>query len=86
MLPVTGWELVYTDGSVVTSEDSTWEDAPDTRVQVLVMFHEPPYMTLQYGTDPYTLPGHSARKLGETIPDEDFYALVDATHARLRER
>lgn len=83
MMPVLSWELVYTDGSVVTSNDSSWEDAPDARVQVMVMYHESPYITMQYGTDPFSLPGHSSVKIGETIPDDEFYSIVEATHARL---
>lgn len=85
-MPVLGWELVYTNGSVVTSQDTSWEDALGTRVQVMVLHHEPPYMTLQYGWDPYALPGHRSVKIGETIPDADFYALVDATLTRLGRR
>lgn len=52
----------------------SWADAPDQDVQVLEWLHEPPYRTLTYGIDQYTLPGETAIKYGgwmdETLFDE----------------
>lgn len=82
MLPIIGWELVYADGSKFTSGDGPWGQAPGTGVQVLVLVHEPPYRTLEYGLDHYLLPGETARKRGDWMPDPEFHALVrDVTGA-----
>lgn len=88
MLPITGWELVYTDGTVVTSATTTWRDAPATGVQVLVVWHAKPYTTLFYGTDPFLLPGQplATAKQGELMEDASFYALVDTVLARVKAR
>lgn len=88
MLPITGWELVYANGSTVTSEQSTWAKAPAAGVQMLVMLHDPPYATVTYGEDFYLLPGQPARtrKAGQWMDDRPFHELVGSVMDRLQKR
>lgn len=75
-LPVLGWCLYYSDGSIVHSDDSTWEDAPSEDVQVLEILHEAPYRTLFTGWDVYDLPGSATVKYGRWMENTEFYALL----------
>lgn len=78
MLPVIGWRLWYSDGSFVASDQMSWEQAPDTDVQVLEIFHDPaPYRTLSYGVDEYQLSPDSTVKFGRWMNREAFEALVE---------
>lgn len=88
MLPIIGWELVYADGTTVTSATTTWAKAPVSGVQVLVMLHAPPYATLSYGLDSYLLPGERANtaKTGTWMDDPAFHAVVDNVLTQLRQR
>lgn len=75
-LPVVGWRLWYGDGSVASSVDTSWDDAPDQDVQVLEVLHPAPYRTLTYGVDEYRLPGTVSVKFGAWMDEQEFYALV----------
>lgn len=76
MLPITGWALVYADGSRYSNTSGQWRSAPD-EVQVLVLYHSGGYRTLTYGEDVYSLLGQKATKLGAWMDTTDYYALVD---------
>lgn len=39
-MEVVGWRLYYADGSTVDSKQSSWEDAPQGGIEVLVVFYE----------------------------------------------
>lgn len=88
MLPITGWELIYADGSVVTSAETTWGKAPVTGVLLLVILHDPPYADVSYAGESYLLPGQPARtaKTGVWVEDEASYGVVDGVFARMRMR
>lgn len=64
-----GWRLFYPDGSAFGPELGTWADAPDG-VAVVVIFHAPPYRTIEAGEDEYRLPGRKTAKRGATVDDE----------------
>lgn len=76
-LPVLGWRLWYADGSIVSSADTDWDDAPITGVQVLEYLHEAPYRTLAYGHDEYRLDEQSTPKYGQWMDTAAFELLVD---------
>lgn len=42
-LTIKGWRIYYGDGSVVSSKDSTWQDAPNDDVQALIVFYNETY-------------------------------------------
>lgn len=37
---VAGWRLYYANGSVIDSNQSSWNDAPDDAVQILAVFYD----------------------------------------------
>ena len=39
-MKIVGWQLWYADGSSISSAESTWEDAPQSGVQVLKRYFE----------------------------------------------
>lgn len=43
---VAGWKLYYEDGTVYTNLDGTWDEAPDTGVQILIVYGK---SLFQYG-------------------------------------
>lgn len=49
--PLLGWKIYYGDGSVASSKDYSWADAPDQNVQIIVFYYDRTY-TDQYGTFP----------------------------------
>lgn len=77
MLPVIGWRLWYGDGTIVSSDQSSWDAAPDQNVQVLEWLHEPPYRTLCYGEDEYRLTPDATPKFGRWMELSAFEQLVD---------
>ena len=54
-----GWKLFYIDGTVVTSRDCAFEDAPQCGVAVLIRYlsrpKKTPFRDIQFGLDLYTL-------------------------------
>jgi hypothetical protein len=47
MLPIKAWRIFYADGSIFTSEDGTWAEAPPFGVQCVVYYHLPAGTTVQ---------------------------------------
>ena len=70
--PIIGWKLWYADGFAWCSAECSWEEAPRTGVQVLMIFHPGGLRTIVNGRDEYTLPGETASKLGLLIERERF--------------
>ena len=54
-----GWKLFYVNGTVVTSRDCKFEDAPQRGVAVFIKYHSRPnnrpYREIQFGQDLYVL-------------------------------
>lgn len=82
-LPVIGWRIIYGDGSVYSSDDGTWDDAPSNDVQILEYLHEPPYRTFTYAEDEYQLTPEHSKKFGAWMEEGAFYALVAAAFGGL---
>ena len=47
MLPIKSWRIIYADGSVFSSYDGTWAEAPPFGVQAVVYYHAPSGVTVQ---------------------------------------
>lgn len=73
MLPVQGWKIYRSDGSVYTSADGV-AGVPDG-IQIVVWYHAPPYRTLEWGEDIYTVDGRTFT--GVWMAEPEFYALCD---------
>ncbi|MDF2757816.1 MAG: hypothetical protein K0S99_448 [Thermomicrobiales bacterium] len=71
------WAIYYGDGGVWPSDAGDWKDAPDQGVQVVVVYHDPPYRTLYDGRDVYYAEGRTYPKYGQQISDADFYRIQD---------
>lgn len=84
MLPVKSWRIYYADGSVFSSVDGTWAEAPSFGVSCVVYYHVPPYKTLDGGQgngDTYvwcgedTHPDYQGIKMGLWIDREGHYRI-----------
>lgn len=59
------WKIYYGDDTVYTSNDGTWEEAPDTGVQVVMLYfdedhsEDKPYREIIQGGDFYCKDGDS---------------------------
>lgn len=71
-MEVLAWEIRYADGSVASSENTVWEEAPGSGVLAVIWWHVPPYRTYTYGIEPFRLPGHTHVKWGKEIPDDEW--------------
>jgi hypothetical protein len=74
MLPVLGWKIYRADNSVWNSSAHTAQQIPDG-IQVVIFYHEPPYRTLAYGDDSYTVDGHTLT--GVWMDEAAYYQLVN---------
>lgn len=84
MLPIRAWAIVYADGSRFTDLNGAWRKAPASGVQAVVLYHEPPYITLMYGDDAYLLPGQAGSKLGSYLPDTEWEVMRGRIHEEAR--
>ena len=74
--PVVSWRIYYPD-SVFTSDDGSWDEAPNENVQIIMLFHEPePYRTVLMGEDEFRLTPESSVKYGKWMPDDEYFSLV----------
>jgi hypothetical protein len=74
VLPVLGWKIFRADGSVWSSaEYSVWE-VPD-EIQAIVLYHAPPFRTMELGEDFYSLDGRMLA--GKWMDTAAYYALVN---------
>lgn len=91
MSKLIGWRIYYDDGSVFSSLDGDWKDAPSDGVQVLVEFYEDGSRKIHIERDYYMLDDGKAfgtnninpwlRKKGEVkfgrwSSDDKFHELV----------
>lgn len=78
LLPIIGWRIYYGDGSVFTSADGSWDDAPSEDVQILEYVHAEPYHTLCLGEDEYFLTPDSSVKYGKWADTAWFESLRES--------
>jgi hypothetical protein len=93
-----GWELWYTDGTVYTSDDGPWEDAPQFGIQALVRYTERDKggvgAEIVNGNDLYTVDRPTALnidlppevKIGEEMDREEFDKLMDRVRANIHSK
>lgn len=84
-----GWKLWYADGSTVSSEESTWEDAPQHGVIALVRYWLSGGREVVNGPDLYTRERGDCLKLiwppeikvGALLPNDEYAALAKLVYA-----
>ena len=72
------WKIYYGDGSVVCSEETTWDECPDHDVQVVLLFRESDaggrlYCDILSEDDEYRLPENDHVKYGKWAKDNETY-------------
>lgn len=72
------WRIFYGDGTVINSEDCSWEDCSDQDVQVVLLFKESDaggrlYCDILSEDDEYKLPGNDHVKYGKWAKDDETY-------------
>lgn len=77
LMPILRWAIWYGDGTVFRSEDGAWSSAPTENVQLVWLYHEPPYRTLITGLDEYRLPGETDVKYGAWMDFDAYQSLVE---------
>lgn len=83
MLPIVAFRIWYADGSTYYGTTKTkWRNAPKENVQVVTVYHGPPYKTLIAGQDIYSHPDWPGElpKNGSLIADADFEAIYAKAH------
>jgi hypothetical protein len=83
MLPVIAWKMYYSD-SEISSEESSWEDAPSEDVQAVFYIHGEPYLTTSSGVDEYFMPGSDHVKYGKYMTDEDFEKRLEYIESEMK--
>lgn len=76
--PIVAFQIWYADGSRFVGLPRDWSMAPDSGVQVLVVYHpigSPTERVIVVAKDAYTLPGQPGEKLGLMI-DHDIYERI----------
>lgn len=78
------WVIFYGDGTLVSSELSTWDDAPAEDAQIVMKYFDAPYREVIMGedvldplTDPRLAGFGTQPKYGRLLPDDEFNALVE---------
>jgi Icc-related predicted phosphoesterase len=67
-MKILGWKVYYGNEEIISSKEAEWEDIPNDDVQVIVLYHEPPYRTFLGGHDYYL-----------KVEDEDDYLIFGSS-------
>jgi hypothetical protein len=80
VLPIKSWRIHYADGSVFSSRDGSWAEAPSFGVVCVVYYHVPPYKTVDtVKSGIYTYLGDidgEPYKMGLWLDDEGYYRVI----------
>lgn len=74
-MEIIGWRVYCAGGETYTANPA----AIPLTVQGVVFFHSPPYRTVSYGVDTYTVDG--VELIGSLLPDDEFETVRQAMMA-----